>query len=180
MSHSALREKLLELLSPELTGIQVEVRHSDRWDRTCLTFRWEGFTDTLPEERFRHLLLHIPPDFREEHLQGAVWLELAPAETVETYLALPRSEDVADRQQTIARRLIRSGFFEALEERLGPLPVELCMANFAVTRELLREQGYSKQQCDEACLLFILHRAYSDCDVLVEAKRSILALEKPS
>ena len=180
MSHSALREKLLELLSPALPGIQVDVGHSDRWDRTCLTFRWDGFAETLPEERFRHLLLHIPPEFRENHLQGAVWLELAPSETVEAYLALPRSEDVADRQQAIARRLIRSGFFEALEERLGPLPIELCMMSFAVTRELLREQGYSKRQCDEACLLFILHRAYSDYEILVEAKRSILALEKPS
>ena len=69
---------------------------------------------------------------------------------------------------------------QTLEERLGPMPIELCMMNFAVTRELLREQGYSKRQCDEACLLFILHRAYSDYEILVEAKRSILALEKPS
>jgi hypothetical protein len=179
-SHSTLQKQLHEMLCSSFPGMTIEVEHSTRWDRTCLTFRWAGFAGTLPEERFRRLLIAIPPEFREKKLAGAVWLELAPEESIDEYLALPRSEDIADREGPVARRLIKADFFRALEKRLAPLPVEQSMADLTATRELLSELGWSDTDCRDACLLLIRHGAYSDCDVLLEAKPSILALEKPS
>ncbi len=172
------RDELLQLLAPYFPGMEVQVEHSPRWERTCLTFRWAGFAGTLPEERFRRLLLHIPQDYREKKLSGVVWLELAPDESVDEYLALPRSEDVAGREKPIARRLIRSGFFEAMQEHLGPVPVDQCMNDLSITRQVLGDLGLTAGQCRDACLLLILHGAYADCDVLLEARSAILALEK--
>ncbi len=173
-----IRNELLRLLAPHFPGLEVRVEHSPRWDRTCLTFRWSGFAGTLPEERFRRLLLHIPPEYRENRLAGVVWLELAPDESVDEYLALPRSEDVAGREKSIARRLIRSGFFEAMQEHLGPVPVDQCMNDLSITRQVLGNLGFAAGECRDACLLLILHGAYADCDVLLEARSSILALEE--
>jgi hypothetical protein len=180
VSHSVMRDELRMLLSAAFPGIDIEVEHSARWDRTCVTFRWEGFAEMLPEERFRRLLMHIPAECREESLRGAIWLELAPGETVEEYLALPRSDDIAGGEKMIAHRLIRSGFFEELERKVGPLQVEQCMASLALSRDLLRERGFSPRETHEACLLFIRHGAYADCEVLLQARPAILELETPS
>ena len=43
----------------------------------------------------------IPTDFREQKMAGFVWLELAQGESVEEFLKLPRSEDIADREAEI-------------------------------------------------------------------------------
>jgi len=179
-NHSVVRDELTKLLSARFSGIEIGVEQSARWDRLCVTFRWDGFADMLPEERFRRLLMHIPEKCREGILRGAVWLELAPGETVDEYLAMPRSDDIVGREKTIAHRLIRSGFFEELERKVGPLPVEQCMASFAVSRELLRKRGFSPRESQEACLLFIRHGAYADCEVLLQARPAILELETPS
>ncbi len=180
VNHCALQKELTKLLSPSFPGMEIEVVHSERWDRTCLTFRWEGFAGTLPEERFRRLLIVLPPEFRDKKLRGVVWLELGPDETIDEYLSLPRSEDVADREQAIAQKLLKADFFGGLEKRLAPLSVEQCMADLSISRGLLAELGWSDQDRQDACLLLIRHGAYSDCDVLLEAKPSILALEKSS
>jgi hypothetical protein len=99
---------------------------------------------------------------------------------VDEYLDLPRSEDIASRETAIARRLVRSGFFETMQERLGPVPIEQSMNDLSISRQVLRDLGMTAKECQDACLLLILHGAYADCDVLLEARPAILALEKPS
>jgi hypothetical protein len=179
-SHATIQKELTKFLSPALPGIKVQVSHNDRWERVCVQFCWPGFADTLPEERFRLLLLCLPEDYRQKHLSGAVWLELAPGESVEAYLALPRSDDIASREAAIAKRLVKAKFFDALEAKIASLPVEQSMADLSNTRAVLREKGFTEKQAQDACLLCIRHGALADCDVLLEARTSILALERSS
>ena len=93
-----LEKKLHEMLAERFVGIEVRVEHIDRWQRMGVTFRWSGFAGLLPEERFQRLAAALPDTYREQELQGLVWLELAPDESVGQFLKLPRSEDVADRE----------------------------------------------------------------------------------
>jgi hypothetical protein len=179
-SHASLQKELTDVLAPSFPGMEIEVGRNDRWDRVCVTFRWAGFAGTLPEERFRRLVMSIPEALRENHLRGVVWLELGPGESIDEYLALPRSEDIAGREAAIARRVIEADVFGALEGRMGSLPVEQCIADLSVTREVLHAKGFSARETQEACLLFIRHGAYCDADVVLEGKPSILTLEETS
>ena len=112
-----LAADLARLLAPRFPGIAVQVGEHERWDRPCVTFRWAGFADLLPEERFHRLVRAIPEAFRTDRLGGFVWLELAPHETVEAFLNLPRSEDVADSEASILSGLVEVGFFDSLADQ---------------------------------------------------------------
>ena len=73
-----LEAQLASLLADPFPGMTLEVGRSERWNRTCVTFRWAGFAKLLPEERFHRLTKAIPEGFRESRMRGFVWLELAP------------------------------------------------------------------------------------------------------
>src|SRR5262245_39473630 len=103
--------ELTAILAAKFSGIRVETAHSTHWNRPCVTFRWHNFAGLLPEERFHRLVSAIPADFREKKLVGFVWLELADGETIDEFLRLPRSEDVADRGAKIYAGLMKAGLF---------------------------------------------------------------------
>ena len=172
--HQFIRDKLLEFLEPTLKGIEIEVSRSQRWKRTALTFRHRAFADWLPEQRFRWLVQLIPPEFFEKHLRGAVWFELAPGETEEDLMRAKRSEDVADDEPRMARRLLKAGFFEALEGQMGESPIETCGGAFEVTRKVLTAQKIIGDQQRDACLVFIRNQAYCDCEVLLAARPALV------
>ncbi len=161
-----LEAELRAILSPKYPKMTVEVAHSDRWDRVCITFRWSGFAGLLPEERFQRLASAIPEDFRHSRLNGFVWLELAPGESVDAYLELPRSEDLADQEPTVYRELVEADFFKFLGAKMGPRPDNACRGDFHDTGVVLSARGFSDRGICEAKLLFIRHGAYCDCQVL--------------
>jgi len=172
--HALIRDRLLQLLAPAMPGIQVQVGTSRKWRRTRLTFRHASFADLLPEQRFRRILQRIPNDFYEQYLRGAVWFELAPGETEEDALRAPRSEDVADQEPRIARALLKAGFFDALEEAMGPDPLDSGSADFQVSRKLLEERGVTGDDQRDACLVFIRQGAYCDYEVLQVAGPALI------
>ncbi len=47
---AGLATELETILTSQFDGMKVEAVHSERWDRMCVTFRWNGFADLLPEE----------------------------------------------------------------------------------------------------------------------------------
>ena len=161
-----LAADLTRLLAGGFPGIVVEVIQSERWDRPCVTFRWAGFAGLLPEERFHRLMGAIPEGFRTERLGGLVWLELAPRETVDAFLNLPRSEDVVDAEASVYTDLLQVGFFESLAKSLGPSPKMNCPGDFSVSAALLADRRRSVGQIRDAKLVFIRHGAYCDCQVL--------------
>jgi hypothetical protein len=135
----------------------------------CVTFHWEGFTELLPEERFQRLVAAIPADVRESRLEGFIWLELAPDETVDAFLKFPRSEDVVGREAPIFKGLVKAGFLEALRKALGKAPEKRCTGDFAQTYAVLAARKYSAAKLRDAKLLFIRQGTYCDCQVLASA-----------
>lgn len=173
IEHTRVGEELAQMLAPALPGIEVTAEHSARWDRMCVTFRWSGFEYLLPEERFERLVRLIPEDYRKEKLAGFVWLELAPDESVDEFLALPRSEDVADREEEIYASLRRAEFFTALRERLGPSPKKTCRGDLSMLAATLGELGQSDKQIDEAKMICIRRGAFCDCLALLTVQKQL-------
>ncbi|MCH7704665.1 MAG: hypothetical protein IIB61_06105 [Planctomycetes bacterium] len=170
-----LAREILDIVTSALPGVTVEIAESARWDRMCVTFRWAGFSGMLPEERFRHLVQLIPEQVRDRDLAGFVWLELEPDQTVGAYLDLPRSDDIAGREEGIYSSLKEAGFFKALGKKLGGSPQDACGGDFAASAEVLGSRRFSKTKTREAKLLFIKHGAYCDCQILLSVRP---ALEK--
>ena len=171
--HNWVCTKLHEFLDAGQPGIEIDVGLSERWRRTCLTFRHASFEGLLAEQRFRRLMQQIPEEFYEKHLRGAVWLELAPEETVDDALRAPRSDDVVDAEPAIVERLQQIAFFEVLESTMGETPIESCGGDFALSRKVLADKGITGDEQRDACLVFIRHGAYCDCEVLLAARPSL-------
>ena len=161
-----LEMKLVALVARQFPGMTVKVENSERWGRMCVTFQWAGFADLLPEERFQRLVGVIPDKFRKSRLEGFVWLELTPSETVDEFLKLPRSDDIADQEAGVYAGLRQVSFFEALSESLGDTPTVNCPGDFSLTAKVLAAAQYSSQKIVEVKLVFIAHGAYCDCQVL--------------
>jgi hypothetical protein len=168
-----LSTDLVSMLRPRFEGLTVTVGYSDRWRRPCVTFLWSGFAGLLPEERFHRLARAIPEEFRASRMTGVVWLELAPGETVEDYLKLPRSEDVLGREPDVYAELVRVGYFDRLQEALGRSPEARCGGDLSVTLSLLSSAEYPVDRIDQVKLVFIRHGAYCDCQVLQTARPTL-------
>ncbi len=171
--YSAVQKTLRDLLSPVFAGIEIEVSRDRRWQRPVVVARWAGFEGCLPEQRFWRLMQAIPAKVYEEKLAGLVFFELAPGESIDDYLKMPRSEDVADKEEKLIRVLMNRSFFGKLLDALGDPPQKACDGNFTVARGILKECGISPKRRQEICLLLILHGAYCDCQALTTACENI-------
>ncbi len=128
-----------------------------------------AFKGLLAEQRFHHVGRAIPKDFYEEHLQrGVVWFELAPGETGQDLMKMPRSSDVKNKQDEIKRRLHKAKFFEKLQAKFASNRQSASVTDFSATRQLLKEAGLNEQEITDACLFLMLNTAYSDAQVLVD------------
>jgi hypothetical protein len=165
--HEQLAADLHALLGACLPGIDIRVEHSERWQRLSVVFRWEGFRALLPEERFERLTRIIPTRFRRQRLRGFVWLELAPGQTMDEFLALPRSDEVADRGDSILRALVAAGLLDRLSSALGSYPRANCTGGFSLTERTLCAGGWTAREVTDAKLFFIMHGAYCDCQAAV-------------
>lgn len=171
-----LEAELQAILAPAFAGMTIDVSQSRRWDRMCATFRWPGFNNLLPEERFHRLVRAIPVDFRESRMAGLVWVELAPDEDLEAFLLWPRSEDVADREGDILARLAEVNFFPSLSSAMGPSPDKKCGGGFEQVEAILTSKEYSSTDIRDAKLVFIRHGTYCDCQVLATVPSELAKL----
>ncbi len=175
-SFEPIQRELAKMLSGKFPGMSIEIAHSAKWKRPCVTFRWRDFEGLLPEERFHRLVAAIPTEFREQKMAGFVWLELTEGETVEEFLKLPRSEDVADREAKIYGELMKAELFDSLAEAMGASPDKRCSGDFREMARLLSAKRFSAAKLRDAKLLMIRHRAFCDCQVLLTAKAELARL----
>ena len=168
-----LAAELFAVLVPAYPGITVAVGTNERWNRPCITVRWAGFADLLPEERFQRLIKELPDGLREKSLSGFIWLELTPEETVDEFLRLPRSEDVDAQAGAIHRSLNRLGFYDALKSSMGRSPQTACAGDFANAIATMKKKKVPASRQRDARLLFIRQGAYCDCQI-VETVRAEL------
>lgn len=162
-----LENDLFVMLAPSFPGLNVTIAPSRRWNRMSAEFCWPGFTELLPEERFQRLCAVIPERFRADRMAGFVWLELAPDETVEDFLKLPRSEDLSGRKKAVGAELVRIGFFDALADGCSP---DRCGGDFTQSMALLKENNLSAAKVRDSKLLFIQHGAFCDCQVVATVR----------
>ena len=172
----SLQKKLMAALAKKFPDISVDVEHSARWNRPCVTFRSSTFRDLLPEERFHRLVAALPADLREEKLAGFVWVELAEGESLEKFLKFPRSEDIARREAEIYKKLCQADLFGPLETSMGKSPDKRCRGDFREMVRVLTEKSWSPAQVRDAKLLMIRHRAFCDCQVLLTAQAELARL----
>lgn len=170
VKYDKLAREILDTVTPALPGMSVEIAESVRWHRMCVTFRWAGFSGMLPEERFQRLVQLIPEKVRSRDLAGFVWLELEPDQTVEAYLDLPRSDDIAGKEEGVYSSLKETGFFKALGKKLGGSPQDSCGGDFAASAKVLGSKRFSKTMTRKAKLLFIKYGAYCDCQILLTVR----------
>lgn len=174
--YAQLTRKLQSVVHDRFPGMSVEIGHSKRWDRPCVTFTSSVFDGLLPEERFHRLVSVIPGDLRDRDLAGFVWLELAEGESLDEFMKLPRSEDVAGRERKVYGTLARNGLFESLSDALGASPEKHCKGDFSEMTRLLELAGLNEREVCDAKLLMIRHHAYCDCQVLLTAQTRLAQL----
>ena len=169
-SDRVIENRLQETLRARFTDMTVQASRSPRWKRLVLTFRWSGFDELLPEERFQRLLNAIPGPFYVNQLRECVWFELGTGESLEEYMKLPRSEDVEPQAARVLEQLQRVGFFKALGDALGDQPASTCRGDFSVTRELLRSLNFDAESVRRAILVLIGRGVCCDCKVTGELR----------
>jgi hypothetical protein len=168
-----LEKQLAKMIAKPFDDMTVVVKHSDRWDRMCVTFTWKGFAGLLTEERFQRLTAVIPDDFRKKHMKGFVWLELTPGEKIDDALKSPRSEDIAEREGEIYAPLEKINFFDALTQALDGDPLKNCPGDFSKTASVLKKKKYTAKKIVEAKLVFIRRGAYCDCQVITTIRSEL-------
>ena len=127
----------------------------------------------LPEQRFWRMLQAIPSEVYEEELAGLIFFELTPDESIDDYLKMPRSEDIAAKEEALIRALDELSFFDELAVELGDAPEQVCDRSFTLARRVMEKRETSPKRMDELCLLLIRHGAYCDCEALGDARQSI-------
>ncbi|MCC7290845.1 MAG: hypothetical protein IT449_02150 [Phycisphaerales bacterium] len=160
---------LKELLATAMPGATINVQPPSRWKRPVVVIRWDGFSGLLAEQRFRRVMQRIPTATLERDLHGLIWFELTPAEQIEDYLKMPRSEDVAERADVIIRQAAAKGVFEKLEKALGDDPAGACGGDFALLMKAQKTLKVAAKPAQELCLALIQKGAYCDCEAIESA-----------
>lgn len=176
--HGAIAADLLKTVSGACPDMTVTVEQNARWKRPCLTFRWSGFDGLLPEERFAIIARLVPPDYVEAHCKEAVWVELASDETLEQYLALPRSEDVAKQSKDVLAELAATNFFAVLEDEMVRIPPNQTANGLTETRRILKSRGLDDKRVQTTCLVLIGAGGFNDWSVLREVRPQVESTSK--
>ena len=164
-----VQRQLETYLSEHLGDVKVQVGENIHYRGTNVVITCAQFAGWLPEQRFHHVVLAIPPDCYDRHLRrGIVWFELAPGETPQQYMGMPRSEDIAAEAPAIAVMLQKKGFAGRMLALLGPHPEDASTTHFAATRQVLAECKLTNAEIEKACLYLIAEGAYCDMQVLMD------------
>lgn len=176
MDDQRLETDLNDLVRATFPGMTVCVEDNARWNEKSVTFTWPGFSDLLPEERFHKLVGVIPPEMRQSRMQGMVWLELVPGESIDDYLKLPRSEDSLEKEPSVYSMLVEADFFVDMANRIGSGPGSKCGGDFTVAEAVLTNAKFSASRIRDAKLVFIRHGVYCDCQVLSSVQPELAKL----
>lgn len=169
-----LAEEVRAHLARALSQVTVSIRPESRWRREVVEVVWPGFAGMLPEQRFRLVVDMLPRRLFITRLRGLIWLERTPAEDLEDYLALPRSEDVAARRDALLKEMVQAGLFPRLAQRVDAKKASAKTATtdlvgglrFEETRAVLKTLGMSAAQIEDCCLCLIAVGAFTDCEAL--------------
>ncbi len=145
----------------------------DEPSRDAIYFEHEKFAVLYPMQRYHYLIHSIPEDFYAQHLSEAVWVELAPGESIED-LQYPDEELIESISPDVMRSLRGSGFFAGLDDLMSPIDEtvepEVCHGDFRHAKRVLAEKGFGERNgIDEVfdiCHVLMAQGGYCDCEVL--------------
>lgn len=164
--YKKVQRQLQEFLSARFEDVTVKVGDGIHYKGTNVVVTSSVFVDLLPEQRFHHVVHAIPPDFYEEHLRGGVvWFELAPGESGQEYMRMPRSDDVAGLETAILRRLDEIAFFDKHEKALAAEGGTVSERDFDEARRILAKAGLDEGENVKARLLFIRYGGFCDAEI---------------
>jgi hypothetical protein len=168
-SYRRIQVEMQAYLAERFEDARVEIGDDIHYQGTNIVITSRAFEGLLPEQRFHHVVRAIPPSFYDQHLRRAgVWFELAPGETGRDLMRMPRSEDIADREDEILELMNRHNVFEQLRTRLAASLPEVSIDDFIVSRRVLVEAGFDQRETTQACLFLIRRGAFCDIQVLVD------------
>ena len=121
MDGKKIESDILAFVRPAYPEIQVRVELSaDDPTKAAIYFVDPKFASLYPLQRYHYLSHLIPADYRESHLEGSVWFELAPGEKPED-LCYPDEELIAGITSDVLGCLTGAGFFASLDDALCPV-----------------------------------------------------------
>lgn len=168
--YGRVRGLLQQALERRFDDVSVAVGDDLHYPGTNIVITSRAFEGLLAEQRFHHVVRAIPADVYDEFLRtGVVWFELTPDETGRDLMKMPRSSDVAPRQEAIRQRLASIGFVDRFMAALGPEPGRASDIRFDAVCRVLREARCPEDEVTDVCLYMILLGAYCDTHVAREA-----------
>lgn len=174
MSDTDIISALKGYLADSYPGIAIRIEPwRDDLSRDAIYFEHEKFAVLYPMQRYHYLIHSIPQDFYERHLSEAVWVELAPGETVDD-LRYPDEELIKSISPDVLKALQGSGFFAGLDDLMSPedeaFTPEVCHGDFRHAKRVLAEKGFGERDgIDEVfdiCHVLMDAGGYCDCEIL--------------
>lgn len=167
--YAKIEGQLQRYLTARFEDVSVRVGEGIHYKGTNVIITSSRFAGWLPEQRFHHVVREIPHEFYDRHLrEGIVWFELAPGETAQEYMRMPRSEDVAAEGGKIVELLLRSKFPDRLAAALQKEANGASPDDFKATRRVLALAGLDEDQSRKVCLYLIGRGAYCDAHVAAD------------
>ncbi|MFH1418419.1 MAG: hypothetical protein ABII12_09070 [Planctomycetota bacterium] len=167
--HTKVQAELQAYLSVAFGEVTVRIGEDIHYKGTNLVITSPVFKGLFPEQRFHHVVRAVPPEFYDRYLRsGVVWFELAPGESATDLMKMPRSDDVAVREDEIVRRLGDVDFAQKLESKLDGRPERASVTDFRDSRRILAKAGLSEEEVTSACLLLIRRGAFCDAQVVAD------------
>lgn len=165
--YKKIEKALADFLSGRFRDLAVQIGEGIHYRGVNVVLTSPDFDGLLPEQRFHHVVQCIPPEFYENNLRsGLVWFELTPDERGTDLMKMPRSEDVAEKEAEIDRRLDAWRFYDRFERAVASGADGPSRHDFVTARRILEEAGASRPEELEARLLFIRRGAASDADLV--------------
>ena len=164
--YEQIQKTLVDCLQPFFDDAAVEVGDDIYYKGVNIVVTSRHFTGLLAEQRFHHVVRAIPQNLYNDRLRrGIVWFELAPGETGQDLMRMPRAEDVRKDDAAIESKLREAGFFSAIRARFAEAKDQPSVMRFDASRELLSTCGIPAAEVESAVLFLIGRGAYCDAHV---------------
>lgn len=158
--------QLQEHVRARFEDANVQIGEGLHYRGTNVVITSKAFAGLLPEQRYGLVLRTIPEAFFKKYLRGGVvWFELAPGESGQDYMRMPRSEDVAARSADVLARMKKSGVLKKLEKAVSQAKGALSAARLDAARQCMEAGGWSADEVREGALVLIGRGALCDADL---------------
>ena len=168
MTALELQNHLYSFIQPQLKEITIKVeinKEEESEIKHRIYFTDHSFLNLYPKQRYHKLIHLIPDEFYHEHLEKTFWFELAPGEESQD-LNYHDDETIAEIKEPILSILRYKVNFVSLLDKEFTNNNTLCKGDFALSKEILNQLGFSKEDQFDIFHVLMDEGAYCDCEIL--------------